>query len=35
MKLGYLISSVALNLQKNGLCVKDDEDDENQESGTE
>ena len=22
MKIGYLISSIALNLEKNGLCVK-------------
>lgn len=35
MKLGYLISSIALNLQKNGLCAKDDEENENEESGQE
>lgn len=33
IKLGYLISSIALNLQKNGICVKEDEENENEESG--
>lgn len=35
IKLGYLIGSIALNLQKNGVCVKEDEENENEESGEE
>ena len=25
MKLGYILSNIATNLQKNGLCVKEEE----------
>ena len=25
MKIGYIVASIALNLEKNGLCVKEDE----------
>lgn len=25
MKLGYILSNIAVNLQKNGLCAKEEE----------
>lgn len=34
MKLGYILANIAVNLQKNGLCAKE-ENEENQESGSE
>ncbi len=34
MKLGYILANITVNLQKNGLCVKE-ETEENNESGEE
>lgn len=34
MKIGYIITSIALNLEKNGLCIKENQE-EGEQSGTE
>lgn len=34
MKLGYILANITVNLQKNGLCAKE-ENEENEESGSE
>ena len=34
MKLGYVLANIAVNIQKNGLCVKEEKED-NEESGSE